>query len=682
MQFNQANGYPKTASGFSGNVTVPLGKLKKQEITAKPSLFGKAYADPGSADAGSASTPETATSPKKARRTGGSGKPPHDKKPEHKSGTDTGRLKNLLLQLLLACLLVAIGLVLLVCTVFVVYRPIQLENDALAETRLRTRMELNTLISEVLPSMGADDEMSEMVVRSLESQKVKFKSESRQAANEIETLRETDELIGDLLTDIRYGDRDFGSLIESPAESEACRQAIGGHVDVLDIQLSDLGVAQMKQEIAQFKGTTTTVTKEDENGETITETVVTGGLIPEAQAKKDELQKQYDEINGKLTALDTYLVEVDHKINAMYSRLETEEKASDVFAKMKAIVKYVQQHPEDNMFLDDTAKVLESFPGESREEDDILFIMKIEAETGISMPTVNYGQDYQLTRLSNGMLLCYEVYSIPYYATYQGLKNLISYFNENDDFYASVYTLSIQYDPMSEAIQGNIVIMHYYLLEQGAEYVPPVIDEEITPGVDGIFGDVTDNQHPDGPMSDITAEQIESWIKDDNKSLIQIREELSLQGYPETELLWILKKKYRTEDQIKGFLVEYGDETVDYDDQMEMLTYLQKVFPNTKLTTLWEIYQAEMPEEESTSGETPDDPEDVTGEVIPGEDGTIEGVVGEATTQEELTEEKPTEEVTAEEETEAETTEEETTEAETTEAETTEEETTEAEAEL
>lgn len=608
MQFNRVNGYPGTNAAL-GSISVPLKKIKTNTKSARSSE--KLFEDPGAADLENPLAQSQSTSAGKSRRTKGFGMP-HDKKPHNqKPDKNPGSLKNLLIQLLLAILLIVIGVALLVCTVFVIYRPIRQENDALSETRMKTRMELNALISEVLPSMSADDELGEMILRSLEMQKAKFKGESVKVADEIEQLRASDEVIGGFLAEIQYQDADFHSVIVTPGASETCLQTVGAKVDAVDAQLQELGVPAIREQIAELKGTTTTVTREDENGETITETVVTGGLIPEAQAKRDALQKQYDEVNGKLEELDAYLEEIDLKIVQMYSRLETEGDANDRFARMKAITEYVKQNPEDNMFMQDTAAKLASFTGESREEDDILFLAKIEAETGIRMPTINYGQDYQLAKLSNGMLLCYEVYSIPYYATYEGLKNLIAYFNANDDFYASLYTLSIQYNPQNQSIQGNVILMHYYLLSEDAEYIPPTIDEVITPGIDGIFGDVTDNGGF-GPMSDYSPEDLEKWMTEEGLTLEQVRDRLKSQGYPETELLWILKKKYRTEEEIKGFLEEHGDEDVDYGNQMEMLSYLQQMFPNTKLETLIEIYKAELPEQDLGGVEVPTEPEDTT----------------------------------------------------------------------
>ncbi len=615
--------YKKKDSGIYGKINKPLGKSKRSYKISKPVQPKPAPSEAKEkkkaklleekalqAQQEALQAQEQQTSEKKADHafqfgTKQAAKP--EKKPKESASPEASR--NMIFQLLSALLLTGIGAILLLATTFVVYQPIQKENKSLSETRLKMRMELSALISEVLPSMGADDELGEMILRSLETQKAKFKGESVKVADEIEQLRATDEVIGGFLTEISYGETDFHDVIVTPEQSEACLQTINGRVEAVDTQLQELGVADIKAQIDELKGTTTTTTREDENGETITETVVTGGLIPEVQAKRDTLKKQADEAIAKRDDLDNYLGEINYKIQQMYLRLETDGSASDKFAWMKEITEYVKQNPTDNIFMQDTADKLASFPGESREEDDILFLAKIESETGIRMPTINYGQDYQLTKLSNGMLLCYEAYSIPYYATYQGLKNLIAYFNENDDFYASVYTLTIQYNPQNESIQGNIIILHYYLLSEDAEYVPPVIDEEISNKLESIFGAATDNGKF-GPMSDYTPEEIEAWMDDEGLTLEQVRDRLKNQGYPETELLWIMKKKYNDEDKVKEFLEKYGDDSKDYNDQFEMYSYLQELFPNTKLETLLAIYKAELPEDDLENIDPPVVPEE------------------------------------------------------------------------
>lgn len=473
----------------------------------------------------------------------------------------TGRVVR---QLLPALLFAGLGILLLLATMLLFYRPMKRNNDILAEERLKDRMQLSTLIADVFPSMNVDDELTDTITRALENRKKTWSAESAQVAGEIEALRRDDAQVAELLNATGYSTSDFTHIVKDPAATAVCLEAVNHTVSEIDTQLAALGVTQLKQEIAEYKGTVTTVTKEDENGETVTETVIVGGLIPEAQAKKDELQKKFDEVNGKLTALDEYLEKVSHKITGMYNRLDNAEKTYDVFDKMEAITAYVKQNPENNVFMTDTAEKLASFPGESKEEDDILFMMKIEAETGIRMQQINYGQDYQLTKLSNGMLLCFEVYTIPYYATYQGVKNLIEYFNQNDDFYASVYTLTMQYNAMNETIQGNIMIMHYYLLREDAEYVPPVIDEEIIPGIDGIFGDVTDNGQTNGKQSEYTPDDVKGWL-DEGKTLEEVRDQLKSEGYKATELAWILKEEYSSIDELQGFLDEYGEEGVEYD---------------------------------------------------------------------------------------------------------------------
>lgn len=525
------------------------------------------------------------------------------------------RSVRMLMQAAMAGAFVCMGLILLLSTLYLVYYPMQAQNEALSEQRLETRMELSLLISDVFPSMKVEDELSDMLLRAMENRKKTLQSEGNAAVKELETLR-NDAQISQLLAEVGLTSADFATVVRDPEQAKQCLETLNAPIAVLDAGIAELGVADLKQKIAELKGTTTTVTREDENGQTVTETVVTGGLIPEQQKQKDELQKKYDDLKAKLDQLEAYITENQGKFAAMYNRLEDAPKVDNVYTKLEAITAYVKENPKDNIFLQDTEAKLQSFPGQSKEEDDILFIMKVESETGIRLQTVNYGQDYQHKRLSNGMLLCYEVYSIPYYATYPGLKNLIAYFNDNDDFYASVYTLSMQYNPANESIQGVMVILHYYLLEEGAEYVPPVIDEVIIPGIDGIFGDVTLNGALSGPQSDYTPEQIEQMLQE-GKTLEEVRDQLKSEGYPATELAWILKKKYKTQSEIQGFIDQYSQ------GKQYGITELEALF-ECDIATLYQIYNTQLPEdtteeeepadpEDTTGGETPNVPEDTTG---------------------------------------------------------------------
>ena len=546
----------------------------------------------------------------KASKSDAQGKPDmgsYEKTPQDKS--------KLAMQAALAAAFVFMGAILLFGTIFLVYNPVRTSNKELADQRLKNRMELSLTLSEVFPTMNVDDELTDMVLRAMENKHKNLKNEGAAVEKEIKELYAADENVSALLTELGYTEADLSDVVKQEDKAESCITSVNGKVSSIDTRIEELGVSKLREEIAVYKGATTEVTREDENGQVITETVTTGGLVPEAQAKKNELQKKYDELSSKLAQLYDHIEKNKLNIEEMYGKLESApviEQDTYCMEAMAAITAYVKANPEDNVFLQDTIDKLTSFPRESKEEDDILFIMKIEAETGIRMQTVNYGQDYQHVQLSNGMLLCYEVYSIPYYATYEGVKNLIAYFNDNDDFYASVYTLSMQYNPANKTIMGNMVILHYYLLEKDAEYVPPVIDEEISTGVEGIFGSGSNGgAGQQGPQSDITVEEVEGWLNDEGLTLEQVRDRIKEKGYPATELAWILKQKYKTQDQILGFLEDYGGGK-DYTDQTTLANFFEVSNDMNGMMILYQIFLADLPGDETTGGQTPDDPEDST----------------------------------------------------------------------
>ena len=586
--------YKKKLSGIYGKNNKPIGKSKAKW------RYKRSGDEPEAVDADlevkeEVKVQEPVAEPPKKEEQPAPQPPVEQPKPQPQPSKPMSRA---MMQLLLAVLFAGMGVILLLGTILLNI-PMQNAIENRKQDRLEIRMDLSTMIGAVLPSMKVDDELNDMVLRALEKQEATYRAESKKTVNEIEALRGADENIQNLLLSGPYADADFNVIAEKNKTTNECLSFIQGPVNDIDAQIAEMGVATLKQQIDEYKGSVKTETSENEEGETVTETVVEGGLIPTLQKEKDALQKKHDEIKGKLDTLDEYLADIDPKITTMYNRLELKTPAGDRFAKMKAISEYVTNvHPDDNIYLQDIVDKLASFPGESREEDDILFIMQIEEDTGLRFPTVNYGQDYQLTKLSNGMMLCYEVYSLPYISTYQGLKNLIAYFNDNDEFYASVYTLSMQYNPMDQTIRGNIVIMHYYLLSEDAEYVPPVV-EGIKPGIDGIFGEVTDTHL--SKKSPYSFADLHKWLKEDGMSFEEVVDFLKSEGYPATELAWILKEEYTSPDQLPQFLEDYGEEGVEYD-----IDYAMNLL-ECDLTTLIEIYKT--PDGGSNKDETTEDDE-------------------------------------------------------------------------
>ena len=119
-------------------------------------------------------------------------------------------------QLILAALFVGMGVLLLLSTYAMFYRPMRENNKILSEEKLKERMQLSTLIADVFPAMNVDDELTDVITRALESKKKTWSSESAQVAGEIEKLRSDDALIAGLLTGAGYATSDFSQIVKDP----------------------------------------------------------------------------------------------------------------------------------------------------------------------------------------------------------------------------------------------------------------------------------------------------------------------------------------------------------------------------------------------------------------------------------------------------------------------------------
>jgi len=134
-----------------------------------------------------------------------------------------------------------------------------------------------------------------------------------------------------------------------------------------------------------------------------------------------------------------------------------------------------------------TDELLESFqfPGEILEEDQILWIRDQEIATEQKQTSIVFGTSSPLYS-SSAFTLHQKTFPFNYTATYEGMKNLITYFVENEKDPVSLVSLTIMYDPQTETCSGTMMLRRYYVtgLE---EYVPPKIPG-VSIGTDEIFG--------------------------------------------------------------------------------------------------------------------------------------------------------------------------------------------------
>ncbi len=134
-----------------------------------------------------------------------------------------------------------------------------------------------------------------------------------------------------------------------------------------------------------------------------------------------------------------------------------------------------------------TDALLESFqfPGEILEEDQILWIRDQEIATEQKQTAIVFGTSAPVYQ-SSAFTLHQKTFPFTYTATYEGMKNLITYFVENEKDPVSLVSLTITYDPQTSTCTGTMMLRRYYVTEL-EDYVPPTIPG-VQIGTDNIFG--------------------------------------------------------------------------------------------------------------------------------------------------------------------------------------------------
>ncbi|MBE6543073.1 MAG: hypothetical protein E7675_01600 [Ruminococcaceae bacterium] len=138
----------------------------------------------------------------------------------------------------------------------------------------------------------------------------------------------------------------------------------------------------------------------------------------------------------------------------------------------------------------EVAEMLSAFPVEIRIEDELLYVEYLEEQLKYDIGSLSIGADYSIYSMANGSTLCTQYVTIPYETTYEGFKNLVTFFNgENktgEEYPASIVQIGVSYN--EGKISGSMVLRRYYVVGQG-EYVPPKIpDGMFDIGTGNIFG--------------------------------------------------------------------------------------------------------------------------------------------------------------------------------------------------
>ena len=151
----------------------------------------------------------------------------------------------MLMQTAMAGAFVCMGLILLLSTMYLVYYPMRTQNEALAEQRLETRMELSLLIADVFPSMKVEDELSDLLLRAMENRKNTLRTEGNAAVKEVDALRNDSE-IQQLLTEVGLTSADVHAVVQNNEQTKGFLDTLSVPIGVLDARIAELGVAELK----------------------------------------------------------------------------------------------------------------------------------------------------------------------------------------------------------------------------------------------------------------------------------------------------------------------------------------------------------------------------------------------------------------------------------------------------
>ena len=167
-------------------------------------------------------------------------------------------------------------------------------------------------------------------------------------------------------------------------------------------------------------------------------------------------EKAEYETNDRL--LDTQISNVQAQINdnrqyaGVQDVLEGEEKALD----------------ESRLAL------YKAFPGEMKEEDQILYILYLEELFGNDI-TFSFGTESDVITLNDGSDLKVLTLTVNYETNYQGFKDMIDRLATDDTYITSVQYCTLSYDSETDTATGTVTLVRY-LLDYGQEYQSPDVD--------------------------------------------------------------------------------------------------------------------------------------------------------------------------------------------------------------
>lgn len=130
-------------------------------------------------------------------------------------------------------------------------------------------------------------------------------------------------------------------------------------------------------------------------------------------------------------------------------------------------------------------ELYDAFPGEMKEEDQILYVLYLEDLFGNEI-NFSFGNEVEMTRLNDGSELKVLTLTVNYETTYQGFKDMIDRLATDDTYITSVQYCTLSYDAATDTATGTVTLLRY-LLDYGQGYQEPDVNKPSNSNGGSIF---------------------------------------------------------------------------------------------------------------------------------------------------------------------------------------------------
>ena len=191
------------------------------------------------------------------------------------------------------------------------------------------------------------------------------------------------------------------------------------------------------------------------------------------------------------------------KITSMESELITLQQQEAQLLELQANQAFYTS--EIDRMTAENSEILDQFPAEVKAEDEIMYVVELEKEVDIEIPSITYGAaspvlasgeeavevteettEEEVAAITSGDMQLYMIpMNVSYKTTYGGLKDAITYTNNKlDRMY--IDTVNVSYDNETGEVTGGMTFNLYYLTGTDKVYESPTVPD-IKTGVTNLF---------------------------------------------------------------------------------------------------------------------------------------------------------------------------------------------------